>query len=49
MIGKDSYRIQAVITKREGKKIEDIAEKEGRSVSNLVALIIRKELKKFRK
>ena len=44
MIGKDSYRIQAVVNKSEGTAIELIAANEDRSVSNWVAMVIRKEL-----
>lgn len=48
MMGKDSYRVQAVISKREGKKIEEIASKENRSVSNWVAMILKNALKKYK-
>lgn len=49
MIGKNSARIQIVITKEEAKKLEDIAKKESRSVSNLTARLLRQALKKIQK
>jgi len=49
MIGQDSARLQVVLSKKEAKLLEDRAEKEGRSVSNLLALIIRRELKQIKK
>jgi len=48
MIGKDSYRVQAIMSKKEGKKIEEVAEKENRSVSNWVAMVLKRELKKVK-
>ena len=44
MIGKNSTRIQVVLTKDEAKKLEKMAKKENRSVSNLAAILIRKSL-----
>jgi len=46
MIGKDSERIQVVLSKKEAKKIQEMAEKEDRSISNMTLQIIRKQLKK---
>lgn len=39
---KDSETIQAVVTKAEKKKIEQHARKDGRSVSNLIKMLLTK-------
>ena len=45
MIGKNSARIQVVLTKDEVKKLQGMADKEQRSISNIGSLLIRKALK----
>ena len=49
MIGKSSVRIQAVISKEDYKKLEDIAKNEDRSISNLAGRMIRESLSKSKK
>jgi len=46
MIGKNSARLETVVTKQEAKKIQEMAKKDNRTVSQMVAVIIRKGLKK---
>ena len=45
MIGKDSARIQVVLSKEDADKLEKKADAEGRSVSNMAAQLIKKALK----
>ncbi|GEM_PF-2642407 len=49
MISKNSVRIQAVISKEDYKKLEDIAKNEDRSISNLAGRMIREYLSKSKK
>ena len=46
MIGKNSARLETVVTKKEAKIIQEMAKKEDRTVSQMVAVIIRRGLKK---
>ena len=48
-IAKDSQRLQIVMKKDEIKKVEKIANDQGRTMSNWAAQIIRKEIKKYTK
>ena len=45
MIDKNNERIQVLLTKKEVKKLQDMAAEDGRSTSNLAAMLIRKGLK----
>ena len=48
MIGKNSERIQIIISKKEAELIKHLAEKERRSVSSYVSILISDALKKKR-
>ena len=45
-VGKDSTRIGATITKDDYNKLKEIAYKQNRSISNMIAIIIREYINK---
>lgn len=49
MIGKNSARIQVVVTKQEMERLGQMAKKEGRSISNLAAKLLRDALSKTKR
>ena len=45
VLGKNSEKVQVVLSKKEAKRIKELAETEDRSISNWCAVIIREKLK----
>ena len=45
-LGKDSKKIQVIVSKKDAQLIEKISEAENRSVSNWVYTLVKKELEK---
>ncbi len=46
MIGKDKERFNITIDKEDKKRLQELAEKENRSLSNLINVLIKEYLKK---
>ncbi len=49
LIGKDSKRLQVIVSKSDAEAIEKLAQTEGRSVSNWMYHLVRKEIKNAKK
>ena len=49
MIGKDSKKVQIIMKKKEVKILEKLAQREQRTISQMGAILIRKQLSKVKK